>query len=78
MPFVVGVSALSRDQDTIHAEKGCAELRDFCMAAIMFLTGHWIEARTHVHADIANFRFGASSDPGKQLACFSGPDDAPH
>ncbi len=29
---------LSHDQDTIIAEKGCAEMHDFHMAALMFLT----------------------------------------
>ena len=32
---------LSYDQDTLHVEQGCAEMYDFCMAALMFLTGHW-------------------------------------
>ncbi len=46
---------LSHDQDTIHAEKGCAEMRDFCMAALMFFTGHGIKARTHAPAEIVHF-----------------------
>ena len=37
---------LSHDQDTIHAEKECAEMCDFCMAAMVFLTRHGIKART--------------------------------
>ena len=46
---------LSYDQDTIHAGKGCAEMRNFHMTALMFLTGHEIKARTHVHAEIVHF-----------------------
>ena len=46
---------LSHDQDTIHAEKACAEMHDFCMAAVVFLTGHGIKARTHAHAEITHF-----------------------
>ena len=46
---------LSQDQDTIHAENGCAEMRDFCIAALMFLTGHRIEARIHACVAIARF-----------------------
>ena len=30
-------------------------MRDFCMAALMFLTGHRMEARTHGHVEIAHF-----------------------
>ena len=30
-------------------------MRDFCMAALMFLIGHGIEARTHAHVEIAHF-----------------------
>ena len=40
---------------TIHAEKWYAILPDFCMAALVFLTGHAIKARTHAHAKIAHF-----------------------
>ena len=46
---------LSHDQDTVHAEKGCAEMCDFHVAALMFLTGHQIKARTYVLAEIARF-----------------------
>ena len=28
---------------------------DFCMAALMLLTGHGIKARTHTHTEIARF-----------------------
>ena len=35
----VAETHLSHDQDTIHAENGCAEMCDFCLAALMFLTG---------------------------------------
>ena len=48
-------SPLSHDQDTIHAEKGRAEMCDFCISALMFLTGHGIRARTHAHAKITLF-----------------------
>ena len=41
--------------DTIHAEKGCMEMRDFHMAGLMFLTGHEIKARTHAHVEITHF-----------------------
>ena len=40
---------------TIHAEKGCAEMCDFSMAALMFLAGHGIKAKTHAHVEIAHF-----------------------
>ena len=46
---------LSHDQDTIRAEKGCAEMHNFCVAALMFLAGHGIKARTHAHTEIAHF-----------------------
>ncbi len=46
---------LSHDQDTIHAEKGCAEMRDFCISDLMFLTGHGIKAGAHACAEIAHF-----------------------
>ena len=49
---------LSHDQDTIHAETVCAEMCDFCMAALMFLTGHGIKARTHACAEIAHLPTG--------------------
>ena len=48
-------NVLFHDQGTIHAEKGCAELCNFYMAALMFLTGHGIKARTHTHAEITHF-----------------------
>ena len=44
---------LSHDRDTIHAEKGCAEMCKFRMAALLFLTGHGMRARTDAHAEIA-------------------------
>ncbi len=47
-------NTLSHDRDTIHAEKRCAEMHDFHMAILMFLTGHGIKARTHAHAEIAH------------------------
>ena len=46
---------VSHDQDTIHAEKGCAEMCDFYMAALMSHTCHGIKARTHARAEIAHF-----------------------
>ena len=36
-------------------KKVCAEMRNFYMVALMFLTGHGIKARTHVRAEIAHF-----------------------
>ena len=73
---------LSHDQNTIHAEKGCAEMRNFHMAAVMFFTGHGIKARTFAHAEITHIsQLGALSEPGKHSACslmLPGPDDAPH
>ncbi len=50
----VCIKLLSHDQNTIHAEKGCAEMYDLHMAALMFLTGHGIKARTHAHAEVAH------------------------
>ena len=49
IPFAVIPMELSYDHDTMYAEKGCAEMHDFCMAALMFLTGHGIKAKTHAH-----------------------------
>ena len=46
---------LSHDQDTTDAEKGYVEMRDFCMAALMFLSGHGIKSRTQAHAENAHF-----------------------
>ena len=46
---------LSHDQDTIHAENGCAEIHDLYLTALMFLTGHGIRARTHSHVEITHF-----------------------
>ena len=57
---------LSHHQDTIHAEKGCAEMYNFCMAALMFLTGDAIKARTLAHVE---FPLGASPAPGRLVAC---------
>ncbi len=48
-------SILSHDQDMIHGEKGCAVMCNFCMAALMFLTGQVIKAKTHACAKIAYF-----------------------
>ena len=44
---------LSHDQDT---EKGCVKMCNFCMAALIFLTGHGIIARSHGHVLIAHFQ----------------------
>ena len=41
---------LSHDQNTIHAEKGCADMRFH-----MFLTGHGMKARTRAHVQITHF-----------------------
>ena len=46
---------LPHDQDTIHAEKGGVEMCDYCIATLMFLTGHGIAARTHAHVEIGHF-----------------------
>ena len=69
---------LSHDQDTIHAKKGCVEMCDFRMAALMVHTGHGARARTHAHA-----QHRASSEPGNHLAyrlMFPKPlcNNAPH
>ena len=47
LPQVTFLLDSSNDQDTTHAEKGCAEFEThkFHMAALMFLTGHGIKAR---------------------------------
>ena len=52
-PIIVLSGFLSHGQDTIHAEKGCAEMCDFHMAALMFLTSRGRKARTHAQAEIA-------------------------
>ena len=49
------LNSLSHNQDTIHAEKGCAGMHDFHIAALMFLTGHRIKARTYTYAEITRF-----------------------
>ena len=50
MYFAVVTMALSHDYDTIHAEKACAHMCDFCMTDFMFRTDHGINARTEAHA----------------------------
>ncbi len=45
---------------------------DLRMAALMFVTGHGIKARTHAHAEIAHFPISPSSDPGNHLASVLG------
>ena len=52
--YCLEVATLSPDQDTIHEEKGCTDMCDFCMAALMFLTGHGMKVRTHAHVEIAH------------------------
>ena len=72
---------LSHDQDTIHVEKECAEMCNFCMAALMFLTGHGIKQEPMPMQKSHISQLGASSEPGKYLACglvLPGTDDAPH
>ena len=49
------LSILSHDQDTVHAEKGCVEMHDFYMTALMLLTGHGMKAGILAHAEIAHF-----------------------
>ena len=39
----------------LHADNGCVEMCDFCMAALMFLRGHAIKARIHACTEIAYF-----------------------
>ena len=62
---------LYHDQDTLYAGKGCVEMHDFHTAAMMYLTGHGIEARTHAHTEIAHFLMqcmtSAWKAPGLQL-----------
>ena len=38
---------ISHDQDTLHAETGCAEMHVFHMAALIFLTCYGISHMTH-------------------------------
>ena len=47
-------SLLSHNQDTVHIEMRFAEMLDFRMAALMFLTGNGMKGRTHAHAEIAH------------------------
>ncbi len=70
-------SVLSHDQDAIHVEKGCVEMSDFHMAALMFLTGHGIKAGTHVHVEITYFSTMCIIRTWEALG-LPGPDDAPH
>ena len=46
---------LSHDQGTIREEKGCMEMCDFHMAAMMYLTGHGLKARAHALVKITHF-----------------------
>ena len=50
---------LSHDQNTIHAERGCVEMCNFCLAGLIFLMigilGHEVKARTHTYAEIMHF-----------------------
>ena len=63
------VESLSYDQDTIHAEKACVEMRDFCIAALMFLTGHCgIKGRTHVPVEITHFPIWCTIRTWKELS----------
>ena len=48
------VQFLSHQQDTVHAEEGCVEIQDFCMAALMFLTSHGIKVRIHALEEITH------------------------
>ena len=43
-------------------------MQNFCAAALMFLNGHGMKARTYAHAEIAHL-LGASSEPGKRSVC---------
>ncbi len=49
------VNLLSHEEDTILAEKRCAKMNDFCMAALVFLIGDVKKARTNAHAEITHF-----------------------
>ena len=60
---------LSHNQDTVHAENRCVEMCNFCMVDLLFLTGHGIKAGTHANAKTHISQLGASSEPGKHLAC---------
>ena len=53
--FSFEMGALFHDQDTIRAEKRCADMHNFCMAALVFLTLHGMKARTHDYVEIAHF-----------------------
>ena len=73
-------NTLSHDQDTIHAENRCVQMCDFCMVALMFLTGHGIKAKTHAHGElhIPNLVHHQNLKSTHPVAsCFPGPDDAP-
>ena len=50
----VSKEPFSYDQGTIHAGKGCAEMRNFHIDALMVLKGDGINVRTHAHAEIAH------------------------
>ena len=58
---------LSHDQDTIHAEMGNVEMRNFRMAALMFLTNHGIKERAYAHAEITHFPMKCITRTWKEL-----------
>ena len=53
----MGKCSLSHDQDTSDAEKRCAEMCDLRMAALMFITGHGIKAKSNANVETAHFPF---------------------
>ncbi len=62
-----GCVVLSCDQDTIHAEKGCAAMHDFCMAPLMFLqVMGWNQEPMPIQKSHM-----------LQAECFPAPDDEP-
>ena len=78
--FWVRFGFSSHDQDIIHTDKGCVEMCDFCMAALVFLIGHGIKARTHAPCRNRTFpkevHHQNPESTGPAASCFPGPDDA--
>ncbi len=51
---------------------------NFCMAALMLLTGHGINARTPAHVEITHFPTQSPRGTQPVALCLSGPVDAPY
>ena len=68
---------LSHDHDTIHVEKGCVEMCDFHIAALVFLAGHGMKARTHAHAEITYFPTWCTIRARKALGLWLHASQAP-